>query len=59
MPLLPALIRMLPWLAAAPAAMTLAALVVTLIPLSTWGLLCLAVLAPLAAGMALARAGAD
>jgi hypothetical protein len=48
---------MLPWLAAAPAALTLAALLVMTLPLITWALLCVAVLAPIAAGVALFRFG--
>jgi hypothetical protein len=57
LPFLPVALRALPWLAAAPAALALAAMIITTIPVLTWGLLCLAVLAPLAAGLALLRLG--
>ena len=49
---LPAVLRLLPWLAAASAVATFAVLLVTALPLLTWILLSLAVLAPLAAGVA-------
>ena len=52
LPYLPAVLRVLPWLAAAPAVATFAVLLVTALPLVTWLLLSVAVIAPLAAGAA-------
>jgi hypothetical protein len=57
LPFLPLALRMLPWLAAIPAMLALVVMIVTAIPVLTWGLLCLAVAAPLAAGFALVRYG--
>jgi hypothetical protein len=47
---LPRLLRLTPWLAAAPVAGAAAALAIAMLPLLTWTLLTLAVLAPVAAG---------
>ena len=49
---LPALLRAWPWLAAAPAVGGIALLAVTALPLVTWVLVGLAMLAPIAAGLA-------
>lgn len=52
-PYLPLLLRLVPWLAAVPPAAAFVALVITALPLVTWVLLSVAVLAPIAAGVAL------
>jgi len=51
-PYLPALLRLVPWLVAAPVAALLVLLVVLALPLLTWLLLAIVVLAPVAAGLA-------
>ena len=57
LPYLPQLLRLLPWLAAAPAAFALAALILTALPVITWIVLCIAVLTPLAGGVAMFTLG--
>ena len=51
LPYFPALLRLLPWLTLAPVIGAFAVLLVTALPLVTWALLCVAVLAPLGAGL--------
>ena len=58
-PYLPLLLRLMPWLAAAPPAAALGVLLVTALPIVTWALLSVAVLAPIAAGVALFTFGWD
>jgi len=53
----PALIRLAPWAAAVPAVLATALILLTTLPLVTWVILCVAVLAPLAAGAALLNFG--
>jgi hypothetical protein len=48
---LPSLLRIWPWLAAAPAVGGVALLTVTALPFVTWVLVSFAVLAPIAAGL--------
>ncbi len=50
LPHLPRMARLLPWLAAAPATLAVATVLLALLPVMTWLLLSLAVLLPLAAG---------
>lgn len=57
LPYLPLVMRVVPWLAGAPVAGAVVVLVATALPLVTWVLLSVAVLAPLAAGAALFRYG--
>ncbi len=57
LPYLPGLARLLPWLAADPAAAALGMVLLTALPLLTWVLLSVAVLAPIAAGIALFNYG--
>jgi hypothetical protein len=56
-PYLPRLVRLLPWLSAAPAAAALGMVLLTALPVLTWILLSVAVLAPIAAGIALFNYG--
>ncbi len=57
LPYVPVLVRLWPWLAAAPAAAALGMVLLTALPLLTWVLLSAAVLAPIAAGIALFNYG--
>ncbi|MER3419136.1 MAG: hypothetical protein C4290_00810 [Chloroflexota bacterium] len=57
LPYLPRLVRLLPWLAGAPAAAALGVVLLTALPVLTWILLSVAVLAPIAAGIALFNYG--
>lgn len=57
LPYLPGLVRLLPWLAAAPAAVVLVMVLATALPLLSWVLLSAAVLAPIAAGIVLFNYG--
>lgn len=59
LPYLPRVLRLLPWLAAAPAVVALGAVVLATLPLLTWLVISLAVLTPLAAGAMLFRFGWD
>lgn len=58
-PYLPLISRVAPWLAAVPAAVAVTVFLFTALPLMTWLVLCVAVLAPLAAGAALLNYGWD
>lgn len=53
LPYLPGALRLLPWLAAIPIVIVLALIVVAALPLLSWAVLSLAVLGPIAAGLAL------
>jgi hypothetical protein len=55
LPYLPIAVRAMPWLVAAPAALVLGVLLVATVPVTTWSLLCLALLTPLVAGVLLVR----
>ncbi|MFN8559875.1 MAG: hypothetical protein U0531_21830 [Dehalococcoidia bacterium] len=57
LPYLPRLLRLAPWLVAAPAVAGFATLLAATLPLMTWMLLAAAVLTPLAAGVALFTVG--
>lgn len=58
-PYLPLIARAAPWMAGVPAAAGVVLILFAALPLTTWIVLCVAVLAPLAAGAALLNYGWD